>query len=655
VESGKEIRTFSGHTSYVSSVAFSPNGQYALSGSEDSSVKLWEVESGKEIRTFSGHTSYVSSVAFSPNGKYALSGSSDRSVKLWEVEANMLLEQHHHQLAALSPQQIKDYDLIAAIDSTQGAWAKIVAAEGAMQLKAFGIYYVQEVASNNNPDIFNPYYERAITCYQRANNRADSEAYIRAVGEIYAAWSTKLWKAKQCEIAKEKALLAFELEKSPFVLEVLDSIHHCLQLPYNRAKYIAQIDKRTLADYYYQQEQYEQAFVLYRQLDFNTLSKDVQYALYEADLEKGVDRFEELFPNLESAAAILEAIDFLEKKENAAKANELYVLLDFEDLPLEKRYAKYQAGLEKGVDRFEEMLATEDIDALITYAQAFFEDEKYEQTLTLVEKRFALNPTMTDRQNVYVVALQLGEDRFEELFLSLEKNEDLLEAISYFQEQEATNKVQQLYDQLDIASLDDAQKLDYYQIMRKMGEDRLEVLLAVEDEKALRSYIEALVPDRSESDSSQYVGYRALNAVIDRYLEVIYSRGDSESPRELTPSDRRSLSNYKNSYAWYALLNSEWAVCEKIVHEGIQFDPENLYFYTNLPPALLFQSKYKAAESEYEEWMKKEFNLNDLPYFWNAFLDDFETFEQKGIIPEAHRAKYEEIKTMLERAQQQNQ
>jgi WD40 repeat protein len=69
------------------SVAFSPTGDYALSGSGDKTLKLWDVSTGQLIRTFSGHTNVVWSVAFSPSGDYALSGSADNTMKLWAVLA----------------------------------------------------------------------------------------------------------------------------------------------------------------------------------------------------------------------------------------------------------------------------------------------------------------------------------------------------------------------------------------------------------------------------------------------------------------------------------------------------------------------------------------------------------------------------------------
>ena len=87
VSSGREIRTFKGHTGTVSSVAFSPDGSRVLSGSYDHSLKLWEVSSGREIRTFRGHSGEVRSLAYSPDGRYVLSGDFDGIINLWEVSS----------------------------------------------------------------------------------------------------------------------------------------------------------------------------------------------------------------------------------------------------------------------------------------------------------------------------------------------------------------------------------------------------------------------------------------------------------------------------------------------------------------------------------------------------------------------------------------
>ncbi|MBD2607963.1 serine/threonine protein kinase [Scytonema hofmannii FACHB-248] len=84
----QEIRTFKGHTSWIYAIAISPDGQTIASGSVDKTIKLWNLNTGKEIRTLKGHSDSVASVAFSPDGKLLASGSLDKTIKLWNLETN---------------------------------------------------------------------------------------------------------------------------------------------------------------------------------------------------------------------------------------------------------------------------------------------------------------------------------------------------------------------------------------------------------------------------------------------------------------------------------------------------------------------------------------------------------------------------------------
>ncbi|EKU96985.1 hypothetical protein Lepto7375DRAFT_0917 [Leptolyngbya sp. PCC 7375] len=82
---------FQDHTDSVLSVAYSPDGTTLASGSADNSVRIWNVADGILLHILEGHTDSVLSVAYSPDGTTLASGSADNSVRIWNVADGTLL------------------------------------------------------------------------------------------------------------------------------------------------------------------------------------------------------------------------------------------------------------------------------------------------------------------------------------------------------------------------------------------------------------------------------------------------------------------------------------------------------------------------------------------------------------------------------------
>lgn len=85
VSYGYPKKALLGHSHYVEDIVISSDGQFALSGSWDHTLRLWNLNNGTTTRVFKGHTKDVLSVAFSSDNRQIVSGSRDKTIKLWNT------------------------------------------------------------------------------------------------------------------------------------------------------------------------------------------------------------------------------------------------------------------------------------------------------------------------------------------------------------------------------------------------------------------------------------------------------------------------------------------------------------------------------------------------------------------------------------------
>lgn len=84
-------REFRGHSDIVRSVAFSPNGDYVISGAEDGTIILWDISDGQKLHTFAGHSESVTAVDINRKSDLMVSASRSGQILLWNINKKSLV------------------------------------------------------------------------------------------------------------------------------------------------------------------------------------------------------------------------------------------------------------------------------------------------------------------------------------------------------------------------------------------------------------------------------------------------------------------------------------------------------------------------------------------------------------------------------------
>src|ERR1039457_2135434 len=89
---GQQLQQLTGHTNWVLSVAYAPDGATLASGGADG-VRIWDARTGQQLQQLTGHTGRVLSVAYPPDGATLASGGADGTVRIWDARTGQQLQQ----------------------------------------------------------------------------------------------------------------------------------------------------------------------------------------------------------------------------------------------------------------------------------------------------------------------------------------------------------------------------------------------------------------------------------------------------------------------------------------------------------------------------------------------------------------------------------
>ncbi|TFK72834.1 WD40 repeat-like protein [Pluteus cervinus] len=219
-------RIFNGHASLVTSVAFSSDNRYVISGSKDQSIIIWNVETGQQVgNRLQGHTSIVTSVGFSSSDEYVVSASDDKTVRIWNLEAGVptggtsVLQGHTGcvRTAVFSPNNkyvasgsddrsiriwnVKTSQLITSLESSTSVTSVVFSSDNK---------YVASASWNNNIRIWN------VGAYQQVGDMLSNEQHPTPWHDLFRVWNVGTDQSMGQEDTSDQTIRWWDIKKGQY-------------------------------------------------------------------------------------------------------------------------------------------------------------------------------------------------------------------------------------------------------------------------------------------------------------------------------------------------------------------------------------------------------------------------------------------------------
>lgn len=122
---GSLIRNYVGHTGRITTVEFSPSGNFILTASLDNTARLWSMEGGNTVRIFADHANDISEATYAPDGLSVLTGSFDNTARIWNANIehdSRIIYGHNDRISEVSFSPDGRFILSSSYDDTLHLW-----------------------------------------------------------------------------------------------------------------------------------------------------------------------------------------------------------------------------------------------------------------------------------------------------------------------------------------------------------------------------------------------------------------------------------------------------------------------------------------------------------------------------------------------------